>query len=146
MERPLFLLLSGLLLSVPVIVAILAIRRVDLPIFLLFLHWGPLVMWFKELSSGLWGLDADVSDCQQIDHHFGLLHGDLFDSPNIADPVTKGVDDFDVLDIRDNISGVAEMFYVLPETFIKLLLDCLQGFSTWGSLVRVLKVPNEYGT
>jgi hypothetical protein len=76
------------------------------------------------------GLDVDVSDCQLIGHHFELLHGNLLDSLNIADPITEGVDDFDALDVRDSVPSIAEIFHVLLETFIRLLLDRLQGFSS----------------
>jgi hypothetical protein len=41
----------------------------------------------------------------------------------------KGIDDLDVLDIRDSVPGIAEMFYVVPKAFIMLLPDGLQGFS-----------------
>jgi hypothetical protein len=40
------------------------------------------------------------------------------------------VDDFDVLDVRDSVPDIAEMFHVFPETFMSLLLDRLQGFSS----------------
>jgi hypothetical protein len=42
----------------------------------------------------------------------------------------EGVDDLNVLDVRDSISRVAKPFHLLPETLIRLLLDCLQGFSS----------------
>jgi hypothetical protein len=40
----------------------------------------------------------------------------------------KDIDDFNVLDIRDSIPGIAEIFHIVPEAFIMLLLDGLQGF------------------
>jgi hypothetical protein len=58
-----------------------------------------------------------------------LLHGNLLNSLNIADPITEGIDDFDVLDVRDNVPGVVEMFHVVLEAFIMLLLDNLQGLN-----------------
>jgi hypothetical protein len=42
----------------------------------------------------------------------------------------KGVDDFDVLDVQDSVPGIAEMFHVLPEALIRLLLNSLYGFSS----------------
>jgi hypothetical protein len=42
---------------------------------------------------------VDVRDYQQINHYFGLLHGDLLDSLDIADPITEGMDDLNVLDV-----------------------------------------------
>jgi hypothetical protein len=80
---------------------------------------------FKEPSPGLLGLDIDVNDYEQISHRSGLLHGDLHDSLNIADLVMEGADDLNLLYIRDNVPGITEMFYILPETFIRLLLVCL---------------------
>jgi hypothetical protein len=58
-----------------------------------------------------------------------LLHGNLLNSLNIADPITEGIDDFDVLDVWDNVPGVVEMFHVVLEAFIMLLLDNLQGLN-----------------
>jgi hypothetical protein len=58
-----------------------------------------------------------------------LLHGNLLNSLNIADPITEGIDDFDVLDVRDSVPGVVEMFHVVLEAFIMLLLDNLQGLN-----------------
>jgi hypothetical protein len=130
MERSFLFLFGGLLLAVPVIAVISMICCVDLPVFLLLLLLGPLVMWFKEPNSSLWDLNTDISDCQQIGHYFEFLHGDLLDSLNITDPITEGVDDFDVLDVGDMDPSVAETFHVLPETLIGILLDSLQRFSS----------------
>jgi hypothetical protein len=35
----------------------------------------------------------------------------------------KGIDDLDVLDVRDSVPGIAEMFHVVPEAFIMFLPD-----------------------
>jgi hypothetical protein len=40
----------------------------------------------------------------------------------------EGIDDVNVLDIRYSIPSIVEMFHVIPEAFIMLLLDDLQGF------------------
>jgi hypothetical protein len=37
----------------------------------------------------------------------------------------KGIDDFDVLDIRDSVPSIAETFHIVSETFIMLLFDGL---------------------
>jgi hypothetical protein len=58
----------------------------------------------------------------------------------------KGIDDLDVLDIRDSIPGIVEMFHIVPEAFIILLPDGLQGFSYRWMLIRTLKIPNKHGT
>jgi hypothetical protein len=58
-------------------------------------------------------------------HNFWLLHGDLLDSLDVSDHVIEGIDDFDVLDVWYSILGVAEMFHVVLDAFIMLLLDNL---------------------
>jgi hypothetical protein len=45
---------------------------VDFPIILLFLR-GTLATLFKELSSGLEGLNAYIDNCEQTSHRFGLF-------------------------------------------------------------------------
>jgi hypothetical protein len=57
----------------------------------------------------------------------------------------KGIDDLDVLDVRDSIPGVAEIFHVVLETFIMLLSDGLQGLCCRQMLVCALEVLNEHG-
>jgi hypothetical protein len=42
----------------------------------------------------------------------------------------EGIDDFDVLNVRGSISGIAEMLHTLLEALIRLLLDRLQGFNS----------------
>jgi hypothetical protein len=79
----------------------------------------------KESSTGLGSLYAHICNCKQIDHNLGLLHGELFHTPEITDPVTKSVDDLDVLDVRDDVPGIVEMFHVVLETLIMLLPDGL---------------------
>jgi hypothetical protein len=78
--------------------------------------------------------------------HFGLLHGYLFHSFDIADAIMEGINDLDVLDVRDVVSGIAEMLDVIAETLIMLLLDGLVGLSSRRTLIGALEVPNEYGT
>jgi hypothetical protein len=78
-----------------------------------------------EPNSGLTGLNAYIGNCKQINNYFGLLHGDLLNNFDIANPIMKSIDDLDVLDVRDSIPCVAEMFHVVSEAFIMLLLDGL---------------------
>jgi hypothetical protein len=70
---------------------------------------------------GFGGLYAYIGDCEQIDYRLGLLFGDLLHSLDITDPVVEGIDDLDILDVRDNVPSMAKMFYVVLETFIMLL-------------------------
>jgi hypothetical protein len=127
MEQSLLLLIWGLLLAISTISMISMIDCIDLLIILLLL-WGPLATWFKESSSGLGGLNAYFSDCKQIGHCFWLLRDNFLNSLDITHPVVKGIDDLDILDVWDSVLGVAEMFYVVSEAFIMLLLDGLLSF------------------
>jgi hypothetical protein len=130
--------------TVSVILAISSVSHVDFPVVLLLLR-GPHAMRLKKLSPGFGSLNACVSDCEQTGHHFGLLHGDLLHSLDVADSVMKVVD-LNVLDIWDIISSVAEIFHVVPETLIMLLPDGLQSLSSRWTLVRALKVYDEHDT
>jgi hypothetical protein len=134
--------------TVSVVSAILEISlvsRVDFPIVLLLLH-GPLAMRLKKSSPGFKSLNEYVSNCEHIGHHSGPLHGDLLHSLDFVDSVAEGIDDLDVLDIRDNIPSVAKMFHVVPEALIMLLLDGLQSLSSRWTFVCVLEVPDKHGT
>jgi hypothetical protein len=121
------------------------VNRVDIPVVLLLLH-GPLALRLKKSSPGFSCLNAYVSNCEQIGHHSRLLHGDLLHSLDVADSTTEGVDDLDVLDIWDGISGIAEIFHVVPEALIMLLFDGLQSLNSRWTLVCALEVPDEHGT
>jgi hypothetical protein len=74
---------------------------------------------------GLRGLDAHISACEQIHYCSGLFHCDLLNSLDITDPVAEGIDDLDVLNVRDSIPSIAEMFHVILEAFMMLLLASL---------------------
>jgi hypothetical protein len=37
----------------------------------------------------------------------------------------KGINDLNILDVRDSIPGVAEIFHIIPEALIMLLLDSI---------------------
>jgi hypothetical protein len=65
---------------------------------------------------------------------------------DIANPVAEGVDDLNVLDVRDIIPSVEEAFHVVPEALIRLLLNTLQGLYSRWTLVCTLEVPDEHGT
>jgi hypothetical protein len=85
---------------------------VDFLIVLLLLR-GFLAVRLKKSSLGFGSPNAFVSDYEQIDHRSGLLHGDLLHSLDVANSVMEGGDDLDVLDIRDGIPHVAEIFHVV---------------------------------
>jgi hypothetical protein len=70
----------------------------------------------------------------------------LFHSLDIADSIMEGVDDLNVLDVRNSILGIVEMLDVVAETLIMLLLDGLEGLSSGWMLVCALEVLNEHGT
>jgi hypothetical protein len=58
----------------------------------------------------------------------------------------EGIDNLDVLDVWDSVPGIAEMFHIITEALIRLLLDSLSGFSRRGMLICALKVPDEHAT
>jgi hypothetical protein len=124
-EMPLLLLIWGPLLAIYAIFVVLAISsvsRVDFPV-VLFLLCGPLAMRLKKSSLCFGSLNACVSDRKQINHRLGLLHGNLIHGLDVTDSIMEGVDDLDVLDVRDSIPGIAKMFHVVLEALIMLLLD-----------------------
>jgi hypothetical protein len=55
-----------------------------------------------------------------------LLYGDLLHSLDIADPVTEGIDDLNILNLWYSIPGIAETFHVVLEALIRLLLAGLR--------------------
>jgi hypothetical protein len=121
--------------TVSAILAISPVSRVDFPVVLLFLR-GSLATRLKKSSPSFGSLDACVSYREQIGHHLGLLHGDLL----------HGLDDLDVLKVRDNVPGVAEMFHIVLEALIMLLSDGLESISSRWTLICVLEVPDEHDT
>jgi hypothetical protein len=103
-------------------------------------------MRLQKSSPGFGSLYAYIGDREQISHHFELLHGYLFHNFDIANAVTEGVNDLNVLDVQDIIFGIAETLDVIVETLIMLLLDGLEGLSSRRTLIGALKVPDEQGT
>jgi hypothetical protein len=131
-ERPLLFLIGGLLTAIPTISAVFVVSpigHVDLPIVLLLL-WGPLAMRLRVLSPSLRCLDACVCDCEQIGHCLEFLHGDLLHGLDVANSVTEDIDDLDVLDVRDSIPGIAEMFHIVLEALNMLLSDGLESLDS----------------
>ncbi len=122
-----------------------SISYVDFPVVLLLLC-GPLAMRLKKWSPYFRILNAGVSGREQISHRLGVLHGDLLHSLDVADSIVEGIDDLDVLDVWDSIPGIAEMFHVVPEALIMLLIDDLQGLSSRWTLKYTLEVPDEHDT
>jgi hypothetical protein len=100
----------------------------------------------KKSSLGFGSLDACVSDHEQIDHRLGLFHCDLLHNLNVADSVAEGVDDLNVLDIRDSVSSIVEMFHIVPKALIMHLSNGLESLSSRWPLIRALKVSDEHGT
>jgi hypothetical protein len=124
LERPLLLLFGGLFATISTILAIFMISCVDFPI-VPFLLREPLAMGLKESSPGIRSFDAYVSDYEQIGHRLRLLHGYLIHNFDIANPIMEGVDDFDVINVWNNVSSIAKTFHVVPGALIMLLLDDL---------------------
>jgi hypothetical protein len=89
---------------------------------------------------------AYIGDREQISHHLGLLHSYLLHSLDITDAIAEGVDDLNVLDVRDGVPSIAETLDIVTETLIMLLLDGFDGLSSRWTLVCALEVPDEHGT
>jgi hypothetical protein len=75
-----------------------------------------------------------------------LLHGYPFHSFYIADAIIEGINDLDVLDVWDVVSGIAETLDIIVETLIILLLDGLEGLGSRRTLIGALEVLDEHGT
>jgi hypothetical protein len=146
-KRPLLFLLWGLLTMESTVSSVPAIAPVScVNLMIILVSWGPLAPGFQESCPGLGSLYTYIDDCEQISYLLWLLHGNLLNNFDIADPVVEGIDDLDVLDIWDSVPGIAETFHVVPETLIMLLPDSLQGLCCRWALVRALEVSNEHGT
>jgi hypothetical protein len=90
------------------------------------------------LSPGFRSFYAYIDNCEQIGHRFGLLHCYLFHSFEIADVIMEGINNLDVLDVRDVVSGIAETLDIIIETLIVLLLDGLEGLIGRWTLIGVI--------
>jgi hypothetical protein len=51
------------------------------------------------LSPGFGSFYAYIGNHEQIGHHFGLLHRYLFYDFEIADAISEGINNLDVLDV-----------------------------------------------
>jgi hypothetical protein len=145
MERSLLFLVEGLLAAIPTIIVVSPIGHVDLLIVLLLLR-GPLAMRLKKSSPGFGSLIACVRDCKQISHCLGFLQGDLLHGLDVADSIAECVDDLDVLNVRDSVPSITEMFHVVLDALIMLLSDGLESLSSRWTLVHALEVLNEHDT
>jgi hypothetical protein len=106
----------------------------------------PPVPRLQKLSLGFGSFYAYIGNREQIGHRFGLLHCYLLYSFEITDAITKGINNLNILDVRDVISGIAEMLDIITETLIVLLLDGLEGIGGRWTFIGALEVPDEYGT
>jgi hypothetical protein len=101
-------------------------------------------MRLQKSSLGFGSFYAYISNREQIGHRFGLLHCYLFYNFEITDAIMEGVNN--VLDVRDAVSGIAEMLDIITETLIVLLLDGLDGLGGKWTLIGAIEVPDEHGT
>jgi hypothetical protein len=53
----------------------------------------------------------------------------------------EDIDDLDVLDIRNSVPGISEMFHVVSETLIMLLSNGIQGLCCRWTLICAMEVP-----
>jgi hypothetical protein len=79
----------------------------------------------EKSSPGFGSFYANIGNREQVGHRFGLLHRYLFHGFEIADAISEGVNNLDVLDVRDVVSGIAETFDIITTTLVMLLLDGL---------------------
>jgi hypothetical protein len=100
----------------------------------------------KKSSPSFGAFYAYIGNREQVGHRFELLHRYLFHAFEIADAISEGVNNLDVLDVWDVVSGIAEMLDIITETHVVLLLDGLEGLSGRWTLIGALEVPDEYGT
>jgi hypothetical protein len=98
------------------------------------------------LSPGFGSFNAYIGNREQIGHHFGLLHCYLFYSFEIADAITEGVNNLNVLDVWGAIFDIAETLDIIMKTLIMLLLDGLEGLGGRWMLIGALEVSDEHGT
>jgi hypothetical protein len=146
-EGSLLLLIWGSFPTVPVTSAVLLISSFSgVDLLVIPFSWWPLAMRLQKLSPSFESLYAYIGNREQINYHFGLLHGYLFHSFDIADAITEAVNDLDVLDVWDAISGIAETLAIIMETLIMLLLDGLEGLGSRCTLIGALEVPDEHDT
>jgi hypothetical protein len=100
----------------------------------------------EKSSPGFKSFYAYIGNREQIGHRFGLLHRYLFHVFEIADAISEGVNNLDVLDVHDVVSGIAETLNIITETLIVLLLDGLEGLGGRWTLIGALEVPDEHDT
>jgi hypothetical protein len=146
-ERSPFLLIGVLFPTIAVSSAVLLISSfcgVHLPI--VPSSFWPLASRLEKSSPGFGSFYAYIGNREQIGHRFGLLHRYLFHGFEIADIISECINNLDVLDVRDAISGIAEIFDIITETLIVLLLDGLEGLGSRWTLIGALEVPDEHGT
>jgi hypothetical protein len=100
----------------------------------------------RETEPGFGSFYANIGNREQIGRHFGLLHRYLFHGFEIADAISEGINNLDVLNVRDVISGIAEKFNIITETLVMLLLDGIEGLGGRWTLIGALEVFDEHGT
>jgi hypothetical protein len=64
----------------------------------------------------------------------------------MVDAISEGVNNLDVLDVRDAISGIAETLDIIKDTLFMLLLDGLEGIGGRSTLKGAPEVSDEHGT
>jgi hypothetical protein len=146
-ERSPFLLIRVLFPTIAVssiVLLISSFRGVDLSI--IHSSWWPLDSKLEKSSPGFGSFYAYIGNHEKIGHRFELLHRYLFHDFEIADAISEGVNNLDVLEVRDVVSGIAEMFDIITETLVVLLLDGLEGLCGRWTLIGALEVPDEHGT
>jgi hypothetical protein len=131
-----FLLIGVLFSTIAVssmVILISSFRGVD--VLIIPSSWWPLASRLEKLSPGFRSFYAYISNCEQIGHCFELLHRYLFHGLGIADAISEGVNNVDVLDVRDAVSGIAETLDIITGTLVVLLLNGLEGLGGRWTLI-----------
>jgi hypothetical protein len=110
------------------------------------LSWWPLASRLEKSSPGFRSFYAYIGNRERISHRFGLLHRYIFHDFEITDAISEGINNLDVLDVRDVISDIVETLDIITETLVVLLLDGLEGLDSRWMLIGALEVPDEHGT
>jgi hypothetical protein len=83
----------------------------------------------KKSSTSFGSLYVCIRDCEYINYCLAFFHDDLLHGLNVTDSVVEDIDDLDVLNVRDSVPDIVEMFHIVSEALIMLLPDGLESLS-----------------
>jgi hypothetical protein len=83
----------------------------------------------KKSSTSFGSLYVCIRDCEYINYCLAFFHDDLLHGLDVTDSVAEDIDDLDVLNVRDSVPDIVEMFHIVSEALIMLLPDGLESLS-----------------